>query len=239
MKKTLKKTLKAALIAFLAIALVAASAFVTYRILSAKEPENPYSKEDFLAMQKELEETKQQKQSLIDKLTTPKYVFDSETLSEKIQSIGELATVEYIYTDVGVVESSKTLKIFKKDVPMSTKRVIAQMDGVIKVGIDVDMVEIACDEAQKLITVTLPNARLLSNELDEQSLTVYDEDSGLFNKVTMEDSSLVRTVIKEEAEKGAEKNGLYEQAKENAKLIITNLFYNIPGLMDTYTVEIH
>lgn len=111
------------------------------------------------------------------------------------------------------------------------------MDGIIKVGVDVDGISISSDEASKTIKITLPKARLLSNELDENSIQIYDETDGMFNPITLEDSSTLRNEIKMKPEQNVQANGVFEQAEENAKIILRCILEAIPGLKDTYKIQ--
>jgi len=145
----------------------------------------------------------------------------------------------YRYTNVGTLDASK--KLFKTDVniPGTKKSVVMTMDGIIKVGVDVEGIKIKSNEATKTITITIPKAKLLSNELDEESIKIYDETNGMFNKVTLEDSSSLRTQIKAKSEEDAIENGVYEQAKKNAQDILRCMLEAIPGLKDTYTIQLN
>ena len=54
---------------------------------------------------------------------------DIRLINSEIQNIGELATIEYMYTDAGKFEDPKSL--FGKNIPFTTKSFIAKWDGVI------------------------------------------------------------------------------------------------------------
>ncbi len=210
------------------------------------EQQEAKQQEDLMAqriadIQAQLDGAVEEKESLTKKidelLTEDVYYFDSEAIAEEIEQIGELASVEYRYTNVGTLDASK--KWFKTtiNIPGSQKTIVVTMDGVIKIGIDVNKIKIECNEEEKLITVKLPTAKLLSNELDENSIKVYDETTGILNKVTMEDSSAIRNQIKTKAEENAKDNGVYDMAKKNAENIIRCMLEAIPGLKETYSIE--
>ena len=191
-------------------------------------------------IQSKLDNAEQEKESLSKKiddlLTEEVYCFDSAAMMEEVKEIGELATVEYRYTNVGTLDASK--KLFKTDykIPGTTKSIVVTMDGIIKIGIDVNNIKITSDDNAKTITVTLPKPKLLSNELDEDSMLVYDETSGAFTKITMQDSSSIRSQIKTKSETNAKANGAYEQATQNAQFIIRSMLDAIPRLKETYAI---
>lgn len=183
-----------------------------------------------------------EKQSLlaqIDELMTEEVVvFDAAPIKEQILEIGELATVTYCYTNVGTVDSVKQFSFVDWNVPFSQKEIVISMDGVLKVGIDVTKVDIVTDETTKTITVTIPEAAILSNELDEESMIVHVEDEQIFSNITLADSSSVRVEIKSKAEEKALEHGLLDEARTKAGEIVRNLIVAVPSVKDTYTIII-
>lgn len=95
----------------------------------------------------------------------------SDLLAQQIQDISELATVEYNYTNMGKFENQATFYGWK--VPFTTKSFIISYDGKIKAGVDMTQVEVKVNK--KKIEVTLPKTKILSHEIDEKSIEVFDE----------------------------------------------------------------
>ena len=88
--------------------------------------------------------TIQELEAEVERLSDPVAVYeeaarqiDIHVINANIQSIGELATVEYLYTDAGKFEDPA--KLFGKEIPFSftTKSFIAKWDGSIKAGVDI------------------------------------------------------------------------------------------------------
>lgn len=243
-----KKVLITSILALVIIAVLAGGAY-WYHVRSlnelreemiAKQEQNELLEQRVRDIQTKLNNAEQENQTLLDKivkLTEDVYVFDAAAVMEEIKEIGELATVEYRYTNVGTLDASKKLFKTNFDLPGTKKTVVMTMDGVIKIGVDVNGIKISANETSKTIIITLPKAKLLSNELDENSLQIYDETSGLFNPITLEDNSALRNEIKIKSEENAQANGIYEQAEENAKNILRCILEAIPGLKDTYTIQ--
>lgn len=188
----------------------------------------------------DLETAESDKQTLLDRIdeliAEEVVVFDAATVQEEIQEIGEMATVEYHYTNASTLDSSKKFWFTNWNLPLTTKTAVITMDGVLKAGVEIKSIEITSDEISKTITVKIPEAKILSNELDEDSLQVYDEKSGLFNELTLSDSSELRTELKTEAEEKALQNGLLEQAETNAKTIIRSIIEATPSIKENYTI---
>ena len=193
-------------------------------------------------IQESLDSSEAENASLLERidamLTEEVVAFDADAILEEIQEIGELATVEYRFTNVGTLDAVGTFRHVGWTVPFSRKTAVVTMDGVIKVGIDVTGVDITVDEDSKTITVQIPDARILSTELLEDSLVAYIEEESLFSDITLEDSSSLRNEIKTKAEKNALESGLLTQAHDQAAEIIRCLIEAVPSVREAYTIVI-
>ena len=85
----------------------------------------------YSATKQKYEETIAELETEIDRLSEPVVVYEEATrqvdinaINTEIRDIGELATVEYLYTDAGKFENPKQL--FGKDIPFTTKSFIAK-----------------------------------------------------------------------------------------------------------------
>ena len=124
-----------------------------------------------------------------------------DIVNQEIKSIGELATMEYIYTNAGRFSDARHIK--KWDVPFTEKSFVMKWDGVIKAGIEVDKVTTEIDKENKVLTVYLPQAEILSHAPDKDSAEVLDEKDGLFNLVTLNDQIKCEVAMEKEMEKRA------------------------------------
>lgn len=184
------------------------------------------AKEKYEATIKQLEEE-------VDRLSEPVAVYeeaaqeiDIAVINAEIRDIGELATIEYLYTDAGKFEDPAEL--FGKEIPFSftTKSFIAKWDGSIKAGVDISKVTAEVNESEKKIVVHIPKAEILSHEVDDESIETLDEKDGLFNKLKIDDIRAFDANSKDAMEKRAIENGLLDKALENAKAIIRKLIDN-------------
>lgn len=141
-----------------------------------------------------------------------------DLIQSEIKNIGELATIEYLYTDAGKFEDAK--KLFGKDIFFTEKSFIAKWDGSIKAGVNVEEITVEMDEANKEIIVYMPKAEILSHEIDNDSIETLDEKDGLFNSVKVEDVRNFDAISKEAMEERAMENGILDKAYENAKAVI-------------------
>lgn len=217
--------------------------------MSALSQQLNMQRESDLNLQKVISELKSdnlsltnENQSLADQiaeLTTEEVVvFNAGVVMEELKGISELASVEYRYTNVGTLDSARVFTFMKEwKVPFSKKAAIITMDGTIKAGIDLSKVKIDCNESKKEITVKMPASRILSNELNEKSFKVYQEEESVWNQITLDDSKELRDQIKKQAEKNAEDNKILEQAADKAEQLIRSIIEATPGIKETYKLK--
>lgn len=167
----------------------------------------------------------------VDRLSDPVAVYEEaskevtlDLIQSEIKDIGELATIEYLYTDAGKFEDPKQL--LGINIPFTTKSFIAKWDGIIKAGINVEEIIVEINDADKEIIIHIPTAEILSHEIDNNSIETLDEKDGLFNPVKVEDVREFDTVSKDAMEERAIENGILDKAFENAKEIIEKLVNN-------------
>ena len=157
----------------------------------------------------------------------------SDLLGQQLRSVQELVSVEYHYTNMGKFENQ--LDFYGWKVPFTTKSFIVAYDGVIKAGVDLS--EMKIEVSGKTITVTMPEAKVLSHEMDEESLEVYDETHNIFNPIEIEDYTQFTADQKESIEARAIDNGLLTSAAQRAENTVRGLIEALPG-MEEYTLTI-
>lgn len=136
-----------------------------------------------------------------------------------LKDIGELATQSGFFTEVNVIDDAK--KFFEWNIPFTSSKYVFSYDGVIKAGIDFAEIELSVSEEDKTVNIKMPESRILSRELKEDSLEIYDERQSVFTPLTLTDIQESRLEMLEELEQTAKENGLLDQANENAKVLVT------------------
>lgn len=157
---------------------------------------------------------------------------DLNLLETEISELAELATVEYRYTDAGRFSDGKAL--FGVTIPFLKKSFTAKWEGVIKAGIDLDGVECEVDEENGVLTVLLPETKILSHEILNDTIETLDETKNIFYPISVDDVRKFDAASKQEMEKRAKESGLLTQARANAENVITRLFYKTPSV---YTIQ--
>lgn len=154
-------------------------------------------------------------------------------VQSQITEIAELATVTYSYTELGQYESSK--EFYGTKVPFTTNKFILTYDGVIKAGVDVGKAQI--EEKGGTITVRLPQAQVISHEIDENSVKVFDEKTSIFNQFTVEDYTAFYADQKKSVEEKAISKGLLTEARSQAVKAVTAALEPLVGEDGQLVVE--
>ncbi len=149
----------------------------------------------------------------------------ADVISAKFSEVSELATVTYNYTSMGTFSNQLMFKDWK--IPLTSKSFIVQYDGTIKAGIDLKETKVETNGYN--ITITIPNAKILSHEIDEGSVQVLDEKTNLFNPIAVDDVTGFEDEQKKINEETAIEKGILTEAKKNAEEALKNLILDIDG----------
>ncbi len=156
---------------------------------------------------------------------------ESKTTKLGFEDIGEFATQSAYCTEVSATANAR--KLFGHNLPFTQSKIVFSYDVVIKAGYDFS--SITWDVQDTTITVKLPEVKILSNEVKEDSFKVYVEDQNIFTPYTLEDNNDAVKNLKEDALNTAVENGLYENARTNAETLLTTFFASAYD-MNEYTI---
>lgn len=156
-----------------------------------------------------------------------------DLLASQLRSVQELVTVSYYYTNMGRFENQVDFYGWK--VPFTTKSFIVSYDGVIKAGVDLEKLQVSIGDGE--VTVTLPESRIISHEIPEDSLEVFDESDNLFNHITIEDYTAFTRDQKSAMEQRAVDGGLLDRVNQEARTAVDSLLRIMPGL-EEYTLTV-
>ena len=140
----------------------------------------------------------------------------STLIFNKLINVRELTTLKYYYTNMGQFENQNTFYGYK--VPFTSKKFIVSYDGVIHAGVDLEKMDVKLKG--KSIEIKIPAAKILSHEIYEDSLKVFDERESIFNRIDIEDYNNFSKDQKKEVEAKAIKRGLLKEADQEAKKAI-------------------
>lgn len=166
---------------------------------------------------------------------TAEPVVTSDLLGQQLRSLQELVSVSYYYTNMARYENQ--LDFYGWKVPFTTKTFIVSYDGIIKAGVDLSKVTVDVDEGGKAVTVTLPDSQIISHEIPEDSIEVFDESDNVFNRISITDYTAFTGDQKTDLEQRAVDNGLLVGADERAREAVDALLRHMPG-MEGYTLQV-
>lgn len=145
----------------------------------------------------------------------------SKTTAFGLKDIGELATQAGYFSNVQVINDQREL--WGWGIPFTQSKCIFSYDGRVKAGLDFSAIEISVDERKKVVHVMFPPVRILSTEVDEDSLFVYDESQSIFTPLTLDKVKDSRIKLVEEVQNTALENGLLEAASTNAETLLKGM----------------
>lgn len=115
-------------------------------------------------------------------------------------------------------------------IPFTESKYIYSYDISIKAGFDFGEIEWSVDSSNKTIVVKLPEAKILSSEIDQSSFKVYHEEESIFRQISLEENNEALLELKKTAEDNAIENGLLDNARNNAEVILSGFFANVYDL---------
>lgn len=163
-----------------------------------------------------------------------KPIITGDTIREQFSDLGELVAIEYIYTNADQYENQNQVTVFKweVDVPFTAKSFLLSYDGRIKAGVALSNVQVNINDNAHTITVTLPPAEITSHEIFEDSIRVFNEKDGIFNRITVENYADFIGGQKTVMEQRAIDLGLLTSADKNAQTVLRSLLSSLPGMED-------
>ena len=97
----------------------------------------------------------------------------------------------------------------------------------IRAGVDLAKADIAVDDTNRIISITLPKATLQSVSVDPDSLRFFDSESSLFNGNKVTDTAEALKHAKKSAADKASKSKLLQEADKQAKQIVEKTYSQI------------
>ena len=119
---------------------------------------------------------------------------------------------------------------------LSSKRFIISYNGKATLGVDLSHVS-AEIKGKKIIISNLGEIKILSNELDENSMKIFDESTSLFSSWNIKDYQKFFGDQRLEIEKKIMESELPQQAKTSAEETIKQLLMLNPQISSQYEIE--
>lgn len=152
----------------------------------------------------------------------------SDIIGQQVAEIGELAAIEYHYTNMGKFENQ--IDFYGWPVPLTKKSFIVSYDGEIKAGINVAAADVSL--SGKEIVITCPAPEILTHVIDMESITVFDETRNIFNPISITDYQRFSLDQQAAIETKVIEEGLLAEAKTRAEQALLRLL----ALDDEYSI---
>lgn len=137
-----------------------------------------------------------------------------------LEDISELAVEQYSYSGVGRFNEDGW-KALGLTVPLTGKHFLVAYDGVVKAGVkDIEKSDVRIDDAARTVTIKVPKAEILSNEIEPSSVVVYDQSFNPLNQVKVENYTEFLDVQEKEAEDKAKKKDLLKRAQQRVTELV-------------------
>lgn len=143
----------------------------------------------------------------------------------QMQSVCELAALKCYYHNTAKFDSEKEVLFWN-----TNKKLWVEYSGIVKVGIDFSKLKM--NVTNDIVTITIPEAKVLSCEVDESSLSedsFYTEKKGLGGgKIDADDSTNAFKAAQDGMLETAKKDeSLLLQAKIRAQTLLENYVKNV------------
>jgi hypothetical protein len=152
---------------------------------------------------------------------------DVTVLQESMEKNSELSTAQYHYTDSTVISDQNDLSaigLSDVNLPFTEATYVIQFNGTIKAGFDLSKAQVTKGglPGYETIVVTLPAPQILSHEIGDVNC-IY-EDGNIMNPLHAGEESSWLDAQKQTMEEHADADGLYNQAKQYAKVMFEETF---------------
>ncbi|GHV84479.1 hypothetical protein AGMMS50230_00870 [Spirochaetia bacterium] len=163
---------------------------------------------------------------------TEKSEVSAHTVLKEVLPIGEYASLAYHYTSVVKDVNSRDIK--GVTIPFTTRKYIFTYDGIMKLGIDGSLIRVETAGAETAIRILLPPIKILSHEIIDNSIEVFEQSQTIFNQIKIEDAFKVTADRKRELEEKVMTSSVVEEAKVSAEQQFGALFKALPGIKEKY-----
>jgi len=158
----------------------------------------------------------------------PKQETSIHAIVREVMPVAEFISLHYRYTSV--IKDVNSREMFGIQIPGTEKKLLAVIDGTIKLGIDCQKIQIDTTRTDTLF-IKFPPIKILSHELHPETAEVYDQKNGMFNRYKAKDLFILESKQKMEMEINVDKNyELISQARSATEYAFKSFLRIIPAL---------
>jgi hypothetical protein len=150
------------------------------------------------------------------------------TTVREILPAAEFISLHYRYTSV--IKDVNSKEMFGINIPGTEKKLLAVIDGTIKLGINCKDIKIDTTRSDTLF-IKFPPIKIISHELHPETAEVYDQKDGIFNKYRASDQFALEAKQKAETELNVRANReLILQARSATEYAFKSFLHGLPVL---------
>ena len=157
-------------------------------------------------------------------------VITEEDIEVQLHEIGELSTYIGEYT-VEITEGTSRHILEDISIPLTQNLINLKCTGNVKVGYDLDDIDVRVDNTSKKVYISVPEPEVKSNYIIWDTIE-YSEKNNVLNPIQFSQYKDLIGKIEEDGLQQAEDDGIYNSAEENLKNIIVNYL----GKFDDYEI---
>ena len=144
-------------------------------------------------------------------------------IMDGIKNVSELATIRRTFQSIVTFSDSKKIPGLNVNIPGTKRKFIIRYNGTIVCGCDLTKLKVSETYGSDRVKISLPRSEILDIYADFGSMQVYDEHSGLFSKLRLEDQNREITANLDEVKASEIQNGILELADGNVKKILESV----------------
>ena len=168
-------------------------------------------------------------------VTTAKPTVNGVLLNSRLKENLPDATAEYAYSNACNFENRNS--IGDVNIPLTKKSFTISYDGVITATLDSSLITLSVDNDAKTVTVIIPEAYIISHEIDESSFVISGKNDNIFNPISNSDYTDICLSNNSKMEEKAISNGLYDKVYENAESEISDFLYEDELIAESYSIN--
>jgi hypothetical protein len=164
---------------------------------------------------------------------TPKQETSIHVTVREVFPAAEFISLVYRYTSV--IKDVNSKEMFGIPLPGTEKKMLAVIDGTIKLGINCKEMKIDTNRTDTLF-IKFPPIKILAHELHPETAEVYDQKNGIFNKYRATDHFAIEARQKAETELNVRANrDIIMQARTATEYAFKSFLHALP-VLDTIPV---
>ena len=169
-----------------------------------------------------------------DTLTVGTGAGDADRIvTDEVRKIAELTVMEFDYKDAVNYRDGLKVGQFSVPLPLTRKEAVMTYEGKIRIGIDAKELAIQAETGSgggiRKVTVTVPEVRILSHEMDRDSFDFILEKSGFMNGISTDDYNLLENTAREKIEERVANSDLFDKAETQLEETLTGYLAAVHG----------